>query len=108
MGANLALNLADSGNRVAVYNRTTSVTDEFMKGEASKKEMSAASTLEGLVGLLDRPRVILLMVKAGAPVDAVIDELSHWSPFSNQPKAYVVIRTPPVANGRASLTRAAA
>jgi 6-phosphogluconate dehydrogenase len=75
MGANLALNLADSGNRVTVYNRTTSVTDDFMAGEAAGKDMAAATTLEEMVETLESPRVILLMVKAGAPVDYVIEDL---------------------------------
>jgi 6-phosphogluconate dehydrogenase len=75
MGANLALNLTDSGNRVAVYNRTTSVTDEFMSGEASDKDLVAASTLGELVDSLGSPRVVLMMVKAGPPVDYVIDDL---------------------------------
>jgi len=75
MGANLALNLADSGNTVAVYNRTTSVTDAFMGGEASDKEVIAATTLDQFVSSLSSPRIVLLMVKAGWPVDAVIDDL---------------------------------
>jgi len=75
MGANLALNLADSGNRVAVYNRTTSVTDAFMAGEAADKDMVSVVTLQDLVGQLGSPRVLLLMVKAGGPVDAVIVDL---------------------------------
>ena len=75
MGANLALNLADSGKRVAVYNRTASVTDEFMRGEAAQKDIVPAADVEELIGLLSKPRVLLLMVKAGGPVDAVIDEL---------------------------------
>ena len=75
MGANLALNLADSGNRVAVYNRTTTVTDEFMAGEAAAKDMIAVATLEELVDQLAKPRVVLLMVKAGTAVDAVISDL---------------------------------
>ncbi len=75
MGANLALNLADSGNKVAVYNRTTSVTEEFMAGEASTKDLTASTTLAEFVASLDTPRAILLMVKAGWPVDAVIEDL---------------------------------
>ena len=75
MGANLALNLADSGRRVTVYNRTTSVTDEFIAGEASEKDMVPAHTLEEMVSSLRSPRVILLMVKAGPPVDYVIEDL---------------------------------
>jgi 6-phosphogluconate dehydrogenase len=75
MGANLALNLADSDYRVSVYNRTTSVTDDFMAGPAVGKDLVHAANLEELVGQLGSPRVVLLMVKAGAAVDAVIGEL---------------------------------
>lgn len=76
MGANLALNLADAGNKVVVYNRTESVTEEFMRGEAAAKDMKAARSLEDLVSLLEPPRVILLMVKAGPAVDELITTLS--------------------------------
>lgn len=76
MGANLALNLADSGFRVTVYNRTSSVTDEFMAGEAADKDMVAAESLEEMVSTLSSPRVVLLMVKAGDPVDYVISDLA--------------------------------
>jgi 6-phosphogluconate dehydrogenase len=75
MGANLALNLADSGNHVAVYNRTSAVTEEFMEGEAGDKDIIASFSLEDLVDALASPRVVLLMVKAGAPVDYVIGDL---------------------------------
>jgi 6-phosphogluconate dehydrogenase len=76
MGANLALNLADSGNRVMVYNRTSSVTDAFVGGEAGSKDITGVGTLPDLVAGLRPPRVILLMVKAGDPVDQVIGELA--------------------------------
>lgn len=76
MGANLALNLADAGNKVVVYNRTHAVTQEFMRGEAASKDMIGAGSLEELVSLLKTPRVILLMVKAGPPVDELITTLS--------------------------------
>ena len=75
MGANLALNLADNGQVVAAYNRTTSVTDEFMSGEAGKLGVLPAISIEEMVGMLSRPRVVLIMVTAGKPVDAVIDSL---------------------------------
>jgi 6-phosphogluconate dehydrogenase len=75
MGANLALNLADRGHRVAAYNRTTSVTDEFMTGEAAGLGIIPATTIEEMVAMLQRPRVVLVMVTAGGPVDAVIDSL---------------------------------
>ncbi len=75
MGANLALNLADTGNTVVVYNRTTSVTDDFIADNADKA-LVAAATLDDLVDRLVKPRKILLMVKAGGPVDAVITDLA--------------------------------
>lgn len=75
MGANLALNFADSGNRVAVYNRTPEVTETFMAGEAAGMEIVPAPTLEELVEELNRPRVILLMIKSGSPIDAVLTSL---------------------------------
>ena len=77
MGANLALNFADAGNRVAVFNRTHTVTEEFMRGEAASKDMVGAASLEELVSLLQPPRVILLMVKAGPAVDDLINTLSE-------------------------------
>ncbi|MDP9494451.1 MAG: NADP-dependent phosphogluconate dehydrogenase, partial [Actinomycetota bacterium] len=77
MGANLALNLADAGNKVVAYNRTYAVTEEFMRGEAASKDMVGAESLEELVSLLKAPRVILLMVKAGPPVDELITTLSE-------------------------------
>ncbi|HEY6629555.1 MAG TPA: NADP-dependent phosphogluconate dehydrogenase, partial [Acidimicrobiia bacterium] len=81
MGANLALNFADAGNRVAVFNRTHAVTEEFMRGEAAAKDMVGAASLEELVGLLQAPRVILLMVKAGPAVDDLIKTLAeHLDP----------------------------
>ncbi|MEN8838348.1 MAG: NADP-dependent phosphogluconate dehydrogenase [Celeribacter marinus] len=75
MGANLSLNIADNGFPVAVYNRTSSVTDEFVasSGELADK-LSPAHTLEALVASLTTPRAVIIMVAAGA-VDAVIDEL---------------------------------
>jgi 6-phosphogluconate dehydrogenase len=76
MGANLALNLADSGNRVTVFNRTTSVTDEFMAGEAAGKDVVAATSMEEVVASLKTPRVILLMVTAGKPVNYVIEDVT--------------------------------
>ena len=76
MGANLALNLADTGSSVVVHNRTQSVTDAFMAGEAAEKEITAASSVEDLAAALSSPRVVLLMVTAGEPVDLLIAQLS--------------------------------
>ncbi|GAB4552148.1 MAG: NADP-dependent phosphogluconate dehydrogenase [Anaerolineae bacterium] len=75
MGQNLVLNMARNGFKVAVYNRTTSTTDEFLAGAAAGQSITGARTLPELVGMLAKPRKIMIMVKAGAPVDAVIDQL---------------------------------
>jgi len=75
MGQNLALNVERNGFSVAVYNRTAARTQEFMAQRAAGKNIVAGYTIEEFVGLLERPRKIMLMVKAGAPVDAVIEQL---------------------------------
>ncbi|MCB0164464.1 MAG: NADP-dependent phosphogluconate dehydrogenase [Anaerolineae bacterium] len=75
MGQNLVLNAADHGFSVSVYNRTASKTDEFMAGEAKDKSITATHSLEEFVESLERPRTIQIMVKAGAPVDTVIEQL---------------------------------
>ncbi len=75
MGKNLVLNMADHGTRVAVYNRTTSKVDEFIAGEAAGKSICGAHTIEDLVGMLEKPRRVMLMIKAGGAVDATIDSL---------------------------------
>jgi 6-phosphogluconate dehydrogenase len=76
MGQNLVLNMAHKGFSIGVYNRTTERTQEFMADKASGEDIHAGYTLEEFVGLLKHPRTIMLMVKAGAPVDAVIEELA--------------------------------
>jgi 6-phosphogluconate dehydrogenase len=75
MGENLALNVERNGFPIAVYNRTASKTEEFMATRAVGKDVKAAYSLEEFVQILERPRKILVMVKAGAPVDYVIEEL---------------------------------
>lgn len=75
MGENLALNVERNGFPVAVYNRTPEKTDAFMQVRAQGKNVKAAYSLEEFVNSLERPRKILIMVKAGAPVDAVINQL---------------------------------
>jgi 6-phosphogluconate dehydrogenase len=75
MGQNLVLNAADHGFSVSVYNRTGAKTEEFMTGEAAGKNITATYSLEEFVASLERPRIIQIMVKAGAPVDAMIDQL---------------------------------
>jgi len=74
MGKNLALNMADHGHRVAIYNRSGNVTDEVI-AENKGKPLVPTKTLPELVGALSKPRRILVMVKAGAPVDAVLNDL---------------------------------
>jgi 6-phosphogluconate dehydrogenase len=85
MGQNLVLNMANQGFSVAVYNRTTSTTDEFVSGlknePADKVHAGTAdrikgyATLETLVSSLTSPRRVMIMVKAGAAVDGVIEQL---------------------------------
>src|SRR3954449_10568767 len=76
MGANLARNIARRGIPVAVHNRTPARMREFMSEFAEEGTFTGAETLEEFVEALERPRRIIIMVKAGGPVDAVIDELS--------------------------------
>ena len=75
MGENLALNVESRGFPIAVYNRTAAKTEAFMAKRAVGKDVVPAYSLEEFVKTLDRPRKILVMVKAGRPVDAVIEEL---------------------------------
>ncbi len=75
MGQNLVLNIEQSGYRVAGYNRTTSVTEEFASKRAQNKNFYAARELSEFVDMLKKPRKIILMVKAGNPVDLVIESL---------------------------------
>lgn len=75
MGQNLILNAADHGFTVVAYNRTTSKVDDFLAGEAKGKSIIGAHSIEELVANLKRPRRIILLVKAGKPVDAFIEQL---------------------------------
>jgi 6-phosphogluconate dehydrogenase len=74
MGQNLVLNVESRGFQVSVFNRTTSVTDEFIAENPGKK-LVGCKTLEEFVQSLSSPRKIQIMVKAGGPVDAVIESL---------------------------------
>ena len=76
MGMNLARNLARNGFGVSVYNRTTSRVDDFMKQYGKEGALTPAHSPEELVRQLDTPRRILVMVKAGPPVDETIDHLA--------------------------------
>ncbi len=75
MGQNLVLNMNDHGFKVAVYNRTVSKVDEFLAHEAKGTEIVGAHSIEQLVGQLQSPRRIMLMVKAGDTVDQMIAQL---------------------------------
>lgn len=75
MGENLVLNMESKGFRVSVFNRTTSVTEKFAANRAKGKNIFPAGTLEEFVQSLAKPRKAQIMVKAGAPVDAVIEQL---------------------------------
>jgi 6-phosphogluconate dehydrogenase len=75
MGSNLALNMADHGFAVAVYNRTEAVTQEFAASLSPGQRVEPCYCLERFVESLTRPRRAMIMVKAGSPVDAVISEL---------------------------------
>ncbi len=76
MGQNLVMNMNDHGFTVSVYNRTGSVTDEFMAGPAKGSKVVPTKTVKELVATLKSPRRVFILVKAGAAVDAVINELT--------------------------------
>ena len=75
MGENLVLNMANRGFTVAVYNRTTSRVDDFIGGRANGKTIVGTHSLEDLCARLKQPRRIMMMIKAGAAVDRVIESL---------------------------------
>src|SRR2546425_7339930 len=75
MGENLVLNMESHGYTVAVFNRTTSRVDEFLAGRAKGKRILGCHSLKELADSLKRPRKVMLMVKAGAAVDGVIEQV---------------------------------
>ncbi len=78
MGQNLVLNMDDHGFTVAVYNRTTSKVDHFLANEAKGTKVIGTHSEEELVKSLKRPRRVMLMIKAGKPVDMNIDTLLEY------------------------------
>ena len=76
MGENLVLNMESKGFSVAVFNRTTEVTERFAAARGKGKNILPARTMEEFVAALKRPRKAMIMVKAGTPVDAVIGQLA--------------------------------
>jgi 6-phosphogluconate dehydrogenase len=75
MGQNLTLNMERNGFAVAVYNRTGARTATFVQGPAKGKNITATYSIGEFVAALKRPRLVMVMVKAGEPVDAVIEQL---------------------------------
>jgi 6-phosphogluconate dehydrogenase len=75
MGQNLILNMNDHGFTVVAFNRTVSKVDEFLANEAKGTKVIGAHSIEEMVKLLKRPRRVMLMVKAGKPVDEFIDHI---------------------------------
>jgi 6-phosphogluconate dehydrogenase len=81
MGANLARNVAHHDIPVAVHNRTASRTTAFLEQHADEGPISGYESTQEWIAALERPRVVMSMVKAGAPTDAVIDEIvPHLDP----------------------------
>ena len=73
MGSNLALNIAEKGNRIAVFNRSPDKTDAFMAAAGNLKgHLLPAKTLEEFIASIRPPRPVILMVNAGTPVDEQI------------------------------------
>ena len=82
MGSNLALNMESKGFRVSVYNRTVKgveegVVDRFISGPAKGKKFFGTDDLDAFVKSIQKPRKIMMMVKAGNPVDQLIDQYSE-------------------------------
>ncbi|MGW8194577.1 MAG: decarboxylating NADP(+)-dependent phosphogluconate dehydrogenase [Desulforhopalus sp.] len=75
MGENLVLNIESKGFSVSVFNRTYKKTEHFLNGRAQGKNIAGFATVEEFVGSLESPRKIMMMVKAGEPVDLFIDQL---------------------------------
>ncbi len=75
MGENLVLNMANHGFLVSVFNRSYERTDKFLKGKAIGKSIVGFRTLKELTASLEKPRKVMMMVKAGQPVDDMIEQL---------------------------------
>ncbi len=78
MGQNLVLNMNDHGFKVAVFNRTISKVDDFLKNGAKGSQVIGTHSLEEFVSTLTKPRRVMLMVQAGKPVDDFIELLSQY------------------------------
>ena len=81
MGENLVLNMESNGYTVAVFNRTVEKVDKFVNGRGAGKNFIGAHSIEELVASLERPRKVMLLVKAGKPVDDFIEMvMPHLEP----------------------------
>ncbi len=81
MGENLVLNMESKGYTVAVYNRTVDKVDKFINGRGANKNFIGTHSIEELVASLEKPRKVMMLVKAGKPVDIFIDQLiPHLEP----------------------------
>lgn len=78
MGQNLVLNMNDHGYTVVVYNRTTSKVDDFLANEAKGTKVQGAHSIQELVSKLKRPRRVMMLVKAGQPVDDFIAQITPY------------------------------
>jgi 6-phosphogluconate dehydrogenase len=78
MGRNLALNMASNGFAVAVYNRTAQKVKDFIQGPAQNKNIIPAYGVKEFIAALTEPRRVMLMVKAGKPVDMVIEQITPF------------------------------
>ncbi|MDR3704504.1 MAG: decarboxylating NADP(+)-dependent phosphogluconate dehydrogenase [Paludibacteraceae bacterium] len=76
MGENLSLNMENKGFTVAVWNYETEVVDKFVTGRGTGKKFIPTHTLEELVQAIERPRKIMMMIRAGNPVDSVIENIT--------------------------------
>src|ERR1043165_1411529 len=78
MGSNLALNMERNGHSVAVWDRDAAYVDKLMAGDAKDKRITPTKSPEEFVRSLSRPRKIMIMVKAGPPVDWTIDQFKPY------------------------------
>ena len=100
MGSNLARNLARHGFKVAVHNRTPAKMKDLLAEHGHEGDFVGAETLQDLVDSLQTPRQIIIMVKAGGPTDAVIDELSGCSNRATSSSTAATRTTPTRAAAR--------
>ena len=77
MGENLVLNMESKGFTVAVYNRTVDKVDKFVTGRGAGKNFIGCHSVADLCANLERPRKVMMLVKAGSPVDYFIEQIIH-------------------------------